>query len=100
MRSMRQRAAHLAGALVMIALLVVPVVASGHTHRGLDAARSCATCVAAHHSPAIAVPAICAPASVLAAPALSLPSRVARAHPHRSPRAGRAPPSPAPVSVA
>ncbi len=97
MRSMRQRATRLVGALLMLALLIVPVVASAHTHRDLAAARSCATCVAAHHSPAIATSAIGATAAVLAAVVPAPPSRVAPAHPHRSPRAGRAPPSSAPV---
>src|SRR5215470_5557651 len=100
MRSMRQRAARLTGALLMVALLVVPVVASAHAHRDLSAARSCATCVAVHHSPAAVMPTIGAAASILAAVAPPLPSQVAPAQPRRSPRAGRAPPSPAPVSAA
>ena len=100
MRSMRQRAACLVSALVMVALLIVPVVASGHTHRDLDAARTCATCVAAHHSPAIVMPAVGATASTLTAAAPCAPPRAVPVHPHRSPRAGRAPPSSAPVSVA
>src|SRR5206468_1393531 len=48
MRSMRQRVVRLTGALLMVALLIVPVAASAHTHRGLRATGSCATCVAAH----------------------------------------------------
>jgi hypothetical protein len=99
MRGMRRRAARVASALLMVALLVVPVVASAHTHRDPGAARSCATCVAAHHSPAIVVPVIQAAAPVRATVAPALPSRVAPAHSHRSPRAGRAPPALAPVSV-
>jgi len=99
MRSMRQRAVHLAGALLMVALLTVPVAASAHTHRDLRAAGSCATCIAAHHSPAVVMPVVAAAASVVVTVAPTLPSRVAPAHPYRSPRAGRAPPSPDPVSV-
>src|SRR5207244_4446708 len=60
MRSMRQRAVHLAGALLMVALLTVPVAASAHTHRDLRAAGSCATCIAAHHSPAVVMPVVAA----------------------------------------
>src|SRR3989442_135270 len=56
MRSMRQRAVHLAGALLMVALLTVPVAASAHTHRDLRAAGACATCIAPHHSPGVALP--------------------------------------------
>jgi len=99
MRSMRQRVVRLTGALLMVALLIVPVAASAHTHRGLRATGSCATCVAAHHSPAVVMPAIAATGSIAITVAPPLPSRVAPAHPYRSPRAGRAPPSPAPVSV-
>ena len=101
MRGMRQRAIRFTGALLMVAaLLVVPLVASAHTHGSVAAARSCATCVAAHHSPAIVVPAVGTATSILAAVALALPSRVAPPQPHRCSRSGRAPPSPAPVSVA
>ena len=100
MRSLRHRAARLVGALLMVGLLIVPIVASAHTHRDLAAPRSCAACVAAHHSPAVAMPAIAATAVILAAAAPSQPSQLAPALPHRSPRAGRAPPSPLPVAVA
>jgi len=99
MRGMRQRAIRLTGALLTVALLTVPVAASAHTHRDLRAAGSCATCIAAHHSPAVVMPAVATAAPVVVAVAPAPPSRVAPAHPYRSPRAGRAPPSPAPVSV-
>src|SRR2546425_5042249 len=99
MRSLRQRAVHLAGALLMVALLTVPVAASAHAHRDLRAAGSCATCIAAHHSPAVVMPAVATVAPVVVAAAPAPASRIAPAHPYRSPRAGRAPPSPAPVSV-
>jgi hypothetical protein len=99
MQSLRQRAVRLAGALLMVALLLVPVVASAHTHRDLRAAGSCATCIAAHHSPAVVMPAVATAASIVVTVAPPLPSRVAPAHAYRSPRAGRAPPSPAPVPV-
>src|SRR5213595_942064 len=118
MRSMRQRVVRLTGALLMVALLIVPVAASAHTHRGLRATGSCATCVAAHHSPAVVMPAVAAAASLAVTVAPPLPSRVAPAHPYRSPRAvgprrlplpfqstdspgsARAPPRPVPGAVA
>ncbi len=75
MRSMRQRAVHLAGALLMVALLTVPVAASAHTHRDLRAAGSCATCIAAHHSPGVVMPVVAAAASVVVTVAPPLPSR-------------------------
>ncbi len=96
---MRQRAIRLTGALLMVAVLTVPVAASAHTHRDLRAAGSCATCIAAHHSPAVVMPAVATAAPVVIAVVPAPPSRVAPAHPFRSPRAGRAPPAPAPVSV-
>src|ERR1051326_3414024 len=68
MRGMRQRATRFVGALLMVAaLLLVPVVASAHTHGSVAAARSCATCGAAPHSPAIVLPAIGTGTSILAA---------------------------------
>src|SRR5438046_4199184 len=65
MRSIRQRAVRLAGALLMVALLTVPVAASAHTHRDLRAAGSCATSIAAHHSPAVVMPVVAAAASAV-----------------------------------
>src|SRR2546428_10856744 len=100
MRSMRQRAVRLAGALLMVALLTVPVAASAHTHRDLRAAGSCATCIAAYHSPAVVVPPVAGAAPVVVTVPPPLPARAAPAHPHRAPRAGPAPPPPRPLSVA
>jgi len=95
MRGTRQRV----GALLLVALLVVPVLASAHTHGALAASRTCATCVAAHHSPATVTPALAASAPIAAVLAASPPPSIVPACPQRSPRAGRAPPSPAPVSA-
>src|SRR2546422_3994043 len=96
MRSMRQRAVHLAGALLMVALLTVPVAASAHTHRDLRAAGSCATCIAAHHSPAVVMPVGAAAPSVVVTVVPPPPSRVPPPHPHPAPPARRAPPPPLP----
>jgi len=97
---MRGRAVRLASALLMVALLLVPVLASAHSHRDPQAARSCATCIAAHHAPAIVASAIVAGTAVLAAAAPSLRRQRVPARPHRSARAGRAPPLVPLVSVA
>src|SRR5947199_10692977 len=99
MRSMRQRAVRLAGALLMVALLTVPVAASAHTHRDLRAAGSCATCIAAQHSPAVVMPVVAAAAPVVVTVAPPLPSRDDPAHPYRSPRAGPGPTSTDTISV-
>jgi hypothetical protein len=98
MRGMRRAAGRLAGTLLMVALLVVPLIASAHTHRDLRAARSCATCVAAHHSPALPMPVAATGPSIAPAIASPLPLRVVPADLHRSPRAGRAPPAPGSVA--
>ena len=97
---MPRPAVRLASALLMIALLLVPLAASAHTHRDPRAAASCATCIAAHHAPAIVAGAIAAAAVIVSARARMLRPPLVPAHPQRSPRAGRAPPRRAPVSVA
>lgn len=99
MPGMRQRAVRLFGGLLMAALLLVPVVASGHAHRDLTASRSCATCIAAHHSPATAPTLTVLAAAVFGALALPTTARVVLVSPQRTPRAGRAPPTQAPVAV-
>ena len=97
---MRRRAVRVAGALlVTVALLVVPDLAATHTHRDLAAAHGCATCVAAHHTPAIVMPAIAAPASAVPATDVPVPSHSAPVSSFRSSRFGRAPPA-SPTSAA
>ena len=49
-----------AGPIVLIALLLVPVVVSGHHHAGRTQG-PCAACVATHHTPAVGAPAVIAP---------------------------------------
>jgi len=83
----------------MIALLLVPLAASGHAHRDGSSSRSCATCIAAHHSPAavsVALPLASATCDTFASP---LPVSGVPPQPHRSPRAGRAPPLPTPLAA-
>jgi hypothetical protein len=91
---------HRAGVLVMLALLLAPLAFAGHAHRDAASARACATCVATHHSPTLATPARAHPAGfrVVVAPSRRpspIPSRI-----EWSPRAGRAPPSRIPATVA
>ena len=63
----------LSGALLFAALLLVPLVESGHSHANRDLARPCATCVATHHSPAAFAPvvAIAAPITLASAAVFS-----------------------------
>jgi hypothetical protein len=44
------------GALLLVALLAVPLVASGHAHRDQRSAATCAVCIAAHHTPSVTTP--------------------------------------------
>ena len=60
----------------MAALLLVPVVASGHAHRDAAGSGSCATCIAAHHSPATAPNLAVLAGAVFGAIALPLPTQV------------------------
>jgi hypothetical protein len=100
MRGMRRRAVRVAGALLIaVALLLVPDLAAMHTHRDLAAAHACATCVAAHHTPAIVMPAIAAPAPDVPAADVPVTSHSGPVSPLRSARFGRAPP-PSPTSAA
>lgn len=86
--------------IFLAALLLVPLVSSGH-HHVTDAATpgSCAVCVVAHHAPAVVAvaPAALVPTVVqlttLSAPASAPPHRV------HSPIAGRAPPSFSTLSI-
>src|SRR5262249_14477766 len=94
MRGMRRRAVRVAGALLIaVALLLVPDLAAMHTHRDLAAAHACATCVAAHHAPAIVMPAVAALAPGVPAGAVPAPPHTVPVSPLRTAHLGRAPPS-------
>ncbi len=94
MRSVRYSARHATGTVLLLVLLVVPLILSGHTHPfgHPTAADACAMCVAVHHAPALTAPPILyvAPvgesSAVAAAPTAGpripcLPSRTSRAPP-------------------
>jgi len=94
MKRPRHRAVRLSSALLLAALLLVPLIERGHSHTSRDLARPCAACVAAHHSPAATAPvvAVAAPvAQALIAVFASEGAPLRRAH---SPQSGRAPPLP------
>jgi hypothetical protein len=92
MRHRRQLFVSMRG-IFLAALLLVPLVTSGH-HHAADAATpgSCAVCVVAHHAPAVvtAAPTAAAP-TVMQLTALSAPTTAPSQRVH-SPIAGRAPP--------
>lgn len=92
MKLLRQRGGRLASVFFLAALLLVPLLESGHSHVDRDLAKPCATCVVTHHSPAATTP-IVASAAPIAALAVAVFTTVAspvlRDH---SPQSGRAPP--------
>src|SRR5262245_39931765 len=93
MGSTRRVRLRYAGALLLIALLLAPIVASAHGHTPHPSAQPCATCLATHHTPLLrALPV----ATVGAAPLVLEVQPVAEPRPlapvRRSPT-GRAPPS-------
>ena len=94
MNHLCNRTARILGAIVFAALLLVPLLESGHNHAARDLAKPCAVCVVTHHTPVSAAPVvlIAAPSPVTAVaniPTLVAPVRVAH-----SPQSGRAPPAP------
>jgi len=92
MTALRHRAARIAGALLFAALLLVPLVESGHSHASRDLARPCATCVVAHHSPAVTAPVIAVAATAASVPVAICAAIVAPSRRDHSPQSGRAPP--------
>jgi len=93
MTALRHRGVRILSALFFAALILVPLLESGHSHARSDLAKPCAVCVAAHHSPAattpiasLGAPSTVAPVAVVTAVA----APVRRAH---SPHSGRAPPT-------
>jgi hypothetical protein len=81
------------GSVVLAALLLVPLALRGHHHWSHDpAARSCAACVVAQHSPAVQAPPVApeAPAFRSFVALRTTPRIVSR--PSGSPALGRAPP--------
>jgi hypothetical protein len=93
MRSLRHSGIHLAGALLLAVLVLVPLAESGHSHASRDLAGPCAMCVVAHHSPATVAPTIALTATAAAAAAAVFAPILAPARGARSPRLGRAPPA-------
>jgi len=80
------------GALLLVALLLVPLAARAHAHPGHRGSSTCAVCLAGHHTPSVVTPGT-AVAPVEAETLATPPARagVVDRH-HRSPHAGRAPP--------
>ena len=86
------RTRQLMGVIVLIALLFVPIVLSGHHH--VDSDGACAACAVAHHAPIIGAPAL--PILGVSVAQADIAPRHLRTAPRRTdhaPGEGRAPPS-------
>jgi hypothetical protein len=75
----------------LAALLLVPVVLSGHTHVG-RITHPCSICTITHHAPIVRAPALPVLAAEAACPAFVAPYRPAGGRAEQAPHTGRAPP--------
>lgn len=79
--------------LLLAALLLVPLFASGHHHAETASSASCAVCIATHHAPANVGPVVADSSVALRfVDAVFAPSLVPLTRAH-TPISGRAPPS-------
>jgi hypothetical protein len=93
--SMRRRAHRRPfSGLILVALLLVPLAVRSHAHPGHRVSATCAVCIAAHHTPSVATPAPALSPVVAETFATSTARTDVVDRHHRSPHAGRAPPSP------
>jgi hypothetical protein len=94
MRGLRRPNRRRLSALLFVALLLVPLVFSGHRHANEVApASGCATCVAVHHVPAISGPVVAHVTPLLVALRLHGTDSAALPGDARPVALGRAPPS-------
>jgi len=78
--------------LFLALLLLVPLAARAHTHRSGGASPTCATCIAAHHTPSV-ISSQPAPVAIVAETSAGHGAPAGVVVPqHRAPHAGRAPP--------
>lgn len=91
MRGVERRTTRVAAIVALVALLAVPVALSRHLH-GHAASGTCATCVVAHHSVAVATPTLLPGVTVAASFPLRRGPVLLPVSFDRSPHAGRAPP--------
>ena len=97
---MRRRVLMRVRSVVLAALLLVPLVASGH-HHAADApsAGPCALCLATHHAPAAVGAPPVAPTPLMRQFAAVSKPIAAPVHRVPSPIAGRAPPVSSPITI-
>ena len=92
MKLFGQRVRRLASVFFLAALLLVPVLESGHSHVNGDLAKPCATCVVTHHSPVASAAIVAAAAPVMLAAVAIFTTASSPVFRHHSPQSGRAPP--------
>src|SRR5438128_992341 len=92
MRTARRSVRGVARVLFLVALLLVALALGGHGHANHQVARSCAVCLAAHHTPGLVTPGVGVAANFVEASApLAVPELIPLPA-ARSPHRGRAPP--------
>jgi len=55
---MQNRLPRFLAAVFLAALVLIPLFEQGHEHGDFERGRACATCIAAHHSPAASSPVV------------------------------------------
>jgi hypothetical protein len=93
MTTMRQRRLRALGSMVLAALLLVPVLASGH-HHAAHPAVPCATCAVTQHTPVVSAPAVATPSAAPVVVALVPVAVSAPVEPARRRGISRGPPAP------
>jgi len=87
----RYRFRRRASVLLLAALLLVPVVLSGHSH-ARESTHPCSICAVTHHAPIVSTPALQVFTTELARPLIIAPRVSAGTRLEQAPRTGRAPP--------
>jgi hypothetical protein len=102
LRQRRQRVLRGIIALWASALLLVPLILSGHVHENGAALPpdACAVCAATHHSPGASTPVLPPLAPAFGVITVELPRVVAPSDVRRTAERGRAPPQPVSAFVA
>lgn len=100
MRRVRQRWVRPVSALLLVAALLLPAALRAHRHAEHVAARPCAVCIVAKHSPIAGAEPVRVLAPLLVGRHTVQPTPAEPASRERPPRVGRAPPSSAAVQSA
>ena len=99
MKALRQRGVRWLSGLFLAALLLLPLLESGHNHVDRDLAKPCAICVVTHHSPVTTAPVIVTVAPVALAAVAIFATVASPVLGHHSPQSGRAPPRSSHITV-